>query len=55
MVNFTSVVIAKTTPATPKVTVTSPKAKQVKVKWKGLASASGYEVYRSTSKTANIP
>lgn len=47
---FTSVVIAKTTPATPKVTVTSPKAKQVKVKWKGLASASGYEVYRSTSK-----
>ena len=43
-------VTAKTTPATPKVKVTSPKTGQVKVKWKGLASASGYEVYRSTSK-----
>ena len=48
--SFTSVVTAKTTPATPKVKVTSPKTGQVKVKWKGLASASGYEVYRSTSK-----
>lgn len=48
--SFTSVLKANTTPATPKISVSATKSKQLKIKWSKLNSADGYEVYQSTSK-----
>jgi fibronectin type 3 domain-containing protein len=47
---FSSLVSTTTKPATPKITVKSTKSKQVAVTWKKATGASGYEVYRSTTK-----
>lgn len=47
---FTSVLKTNTTPATPKISVSATKSKQLKIKWSKLNSADGYEVYQSTSK-----
>ena len=47
---FTSVLTATTLPAIPKVTVTTVKAKQAVISWKRVSRASGYVIYRSTSK-----
>ncbi len=48
--SFTSVLTTNTTPATPKISVSATKSKQLKIKWSKLNSAAGYEVYQSTSK-----
>lgn len=48
---YSSVKSAKCVPAKPgSVKVTSPNKKQLKVSWKKVSGASGYEVYRATSK-----
>lgn len=47
---FTNVLTANTTPAKTKVSLSSPKKKQIKIRWTKLKSASGYEIYYSTSK-----
>lgn len=47
---FTQTLTANTTPATPKINVFAKKKGQLKIKWSKLKSASGYEIYQSTSK-----
>ena len=48
---YSAVKSAKCVPAKPgSVKVSSPKKKQLKVSWKKVSGASGYEVYRATSK-----
>ena len=48
---YSAVKSAKCVPAKPgSVKVTSPNKKQLKVSWKKVSGASGYEVYRATSK-----
>lgn len=47
---YSAIVSAKAIPATPKVTAKAGK-KKVTLKWKKIAGASGYQVYRSAKKT----
>lgn len=47
---YSKVKSAKCVPAKPTVTLNSSKAKQIKVSWKKVSGASGYEIYRATSK-----
>ena len=47
---FTSALTTYTSPKTPSIYVSTPAKKQVKIAWKKVSSASGYEVYQSTSK-----
>lgn len=47
---YSKVKSAKCVPAKPAVTLNSSKAKQIKVSWKKVSGASGYEIYRATSK-----
>ncbi|MCI8327981.1 MAG: hypothetical protein HFI37_09465, partial [Lachnospiraceae bacterium] len=47
--SYTSVLKANTIPAKPKISVSCPKSKQVKIKWSKLKYVTGYEVYQSTS------
>ena len=42
---------ATTKPASPSVTLTRPSSKAIKVSWKSVSGANGYEVYSSTSKS----
>lgn len=48
--SFTETLTTNTTPATPKINVFAKKKGQLKIKWSKLNSASGYEIYQSTSK-----
>lgn len=48
--SFTGVLTTNTTPETPKIVLSSTKAKQIKIKWSKLNLGTGYEVYQSTSK-----
>ncbi len=50
---YSNVVSGKPAPAKPSVTVASSKSKQVKVSWKKISGASGYEVYYSTKKNGS--
>lgn len=47
---YSKVVSGKPVPAKPSVTLASGKSKQVKVSWKKISGASGYEIYYSTKK-----
>ena len=47
---FSKVKSAKPVPATPKVSLSSSKKKQMKVSWKKISGATGYEVYRADKK-----
>ncbi|UEL49181.1 leucine-rich repeat protein [Terrisporobacter hibernicus] len=48
--NYSSSLIASTKCSTPSITVKSPKTKVAKVSWKKVSGASGYRIYRATSK-----
>lgn len=48
---YSSIVAGATTPSKPTITVTSPSTKTVKVTWKKITGASGYEVYRKTGSS----
>lgn len=48
--SFTNVLTANTRPETTKISVSAVKSKQLKIKWAKLNSATGYEIYQSTSK-----
>ena len=55
--SFSSILTSSTKCKTPAVTLTSQKTKTVKISWKKVSGASGYKIYRSTSKNgkyANI-
>ena len=47
--NFSSIVSAKPQLSTPSITLSSG-SKKAYIKWKKIAGASGYEIYRATSK-----
>ena len=47
--SYSSVKAAKPVPATPAVTAASASYSSVKVSWKAISGASGYQVYRATS------
>ena len=48
---YSKVKSAKCVPATPSVSLKSSTKKQMKVSWKKVSGASGYEIYRATSKS----
>jgi uncharacterized repeat protein (TIGR02543 family) len=49
--NYSSIKSAKPIPSTPSVTVKSNSYKSIKISWKKVSGASGYRVYRATSKS----
>ena len=49
--SYSSILTATTKPASPSVTLTRPSSKAIKVSWKSVSGANGYEVYSSTSKS----
>lgn len=47
---YSSIINGETKLATPKIKLSTPKSKSIKVSWNKISGAKGYEVYRSTSK-----
>lgn len=48
--NYSDIYTASTKCLKPSITATSPKTKTAKINWKKVTGASGYQVYRATSK-----
>lgn len=50
---YSAGVSAKPVPATPTITVANAGSRKIKISWKKITGASGYEVYRATSKSGS--
>lgn len=51
--NYTNIYSAKTSVVAPKASISSTSKGTVKLSWKAVSGANGYEVYRATSKTGS--
>ena len=49
--SYTNVISRKAKPAKPTVTLSKYSSRKIKISWKQKAGASGYVIYRSTSKS----